>query len=251
MLINENDKKYTLFISDLHLSEHTPELNQAFLRLLVGRAKQADALYILGDFFEMWIGDDDTTPYNDAMIAAIRQFSAIKPVYFMVGNRDFMVGQVFAHSSGCQLLTDPTVINLYGKRTLLTHGDFLCTQDKAHIIFRRCTQKRWLQELLLKLPLSWRSLLGKGLRRQSKQRNKRISTTLMDINQLALETMMQQHQVKQLIHGHTHRPSIHYFHLQGEPACHVVLNDWDQIGYMLIYRADHTMRLTTTKDPGY
>ncbi|MDF2868373.1 MAG: lpxH, partial [Gammaproteobacteria bacterium] len=168
MLINEDGTGHTLFISDLHLSEHTPELNQEFLGLLSGKAKQADALYILGDFFEMWIGDDDITPYNHSIIAAIKQFSKIKPVYFMAGNRDFMIGQRFARNSGCQLLTDPTVINLYGKPTLLTHGDFLCTQDKGHIAFRRCTQKLWLQNLLLKLPLSWRSRMGKGLRRQSK-----------------------------------------------------------------------------------
>jgi UDP-2,3-diacylglucosamine hydrolase len=239
---------FTLFISDLHLSEHTPELTRQFLSLLSSQAKQADALYILGDLFEMWVGDDHITSYNSSIIAAIKQLSNYIPVYFMAGNRDFMVGQQFARSSGCQILADPTLINLYGKPTLLTHGDFLCTQDKGHIAFRKFTQKSWVQKLLLSLPLSVRNKMGKGLREQSKQRNKRISTTLMDINQTALENMMLEHKVNQLIHGHTHRPSIHYFKLKNELVCHVVLNDWDKVGNALIYTSEHLLRLTTIEN---
>lgn len=236
---------FTLFISDLHLSDHTPKLTQCFLHLLSTYARQADALYILGDLFELWIGDDDKSPYNTLISQALKKFSEIVPVYFIAGNRDFMLGQHFAAQSGLQLLSDPTVINLYGQRTLLTHGDFLCTQDKGHIAFRRLTQKAWMKWLLLRLPLTWRNKIAKKLRQQSMQRNKRIAPSYMDINQQVLEEMVRNYQVKQLIHGHTHRPSLHYFFLEAKPVWHVVLNDWDETGNVLVYSADQTMRLVS------
>lgn len=235
----------TLFISDLHLSEKSPELTQLFLSFLQNQARQADALYILGDLFEMWIGDDNATPYNQAIIAALKQLSQCIPVYFMAGNRDFMIGQQFAIASGCQLLPDPSLVTLYDEPTLLAHGDLLCTHDKAHVFFRRLMQKRWLQRVLLSLPLIWRYRIGYGLRSQSKQRNKRLSAVMMDVNSTSLQEIMQKYRVKQLIHGHTHLPSIHYFSLNNQLVKRVVLNDWDKHGNVLIYSPDHSMRLTT------
>lgn len=250
----------TLFISDLHLAEETTELTRLFLHFLQVQARRADALYILGDLFEVWLGDDDLSAYHQIIINALQQLSQVVPVYFMAGNRDFMIGQRFAIASGCRLLADPTLIDLYGEPTLLAHGDLLCTQDKVHILFRRLLQKFWLQRALLALPLAWRRRIGYSLRKQSKQRNQRLSDAMMDVNPTALQDIMRKYQVKQLIHGHTHKPSIHYFYLEQQPnpvsstvevflnsqQCkRIVLNDWDESGSVLIYQPNHGMRLTT------
>jgi UDP-2,3-diacylglucosamine hydrolase len=236
---------YTLFISDLHLSEHTPAITAAFFELLRNQARQAHALYILGDLFEAWIGDDDLTPYHLSIINALQQLSTATAVYLMVGNRDFLLGKSFAKASGCQLLPDPTLIDLYGQPTLLAHGDLLCTQDKAHIAFRRMTQKPWLQHLLLGLPLSWRAKVAVKLRAQSRRRNKRLPSAMMDVNPGAIADIMRRYKVKQLIHGHTHMPSLHSFLLDGSWVKRVVLNDWDEGGGALLCLPNGEMRLTS------
>lgn len=236
---------FTLFISDLHLSEHTDQLTEWFLKLLATYAKQADALYILGDLFEVWIGDDEQTAYNNGISRALKELSLTTPIYFIAGNRDFMLGEDYAKRAGLTLLADPTVINLYQRPTLLTHGDFLCSQDKHHIAFRRFTQKSWVQKALLSLPLAWRYKLAKGLREKSKLRTQRLDASYMDIDQQALIEMMRCYKVSQLLHGHTHRPSIAEFCLDGQRVRHAVLSDWDERGHVLIYHHDHRLRLCT------
>lgn len=238
-------KGYALFISDLHLSESGAAVNQLFFSFLQTQAIHADALFILGDLFETWLGDDDLSPYNSSVIAAIKKLSASIPVYFMAGNRDFLIGRAFAKASGCTILPDPSVVRLYGKPVLLAHGDALCQSDRLHLIFRSFIHKPWLQRLFLKLPLPWRRKVATGLRKRSKQRTKQLPFAIMDTEQSAIEQLMRIHYVKQIIHGHTHRPSIHHFLLDGELAERVVLNDWDISGNVLIYPSDHRVRLTT------
>ncbi len=236
---------YTLFISDLHLSEETPAITADFMHLIANQARKADALYILGDLFTAWIGDDNLTAYNKAIIEAMHELSTVTTIYLMVGNRDFLLGKRFAERSGCQLLSDPSVINLYGEPTVVAHGDLLCTQDKAHIIFRQITQKPGIQKLLLCLPLSWRQKLAYKLRAKSKRRNKRLPMATMDVNRQAMIELLRQNQTKQLIHGHTHIPSLHSFMLDGEWARRIVLNDWDSGGSLLICYPNGEKRLSS------
>lgn len=160
-------KAHTLFISDLHLERGTPLVTAHFLNFMKYQAPNADATYILGDFFEAWIGDDNHTPFNRKVIESLQIVTHSKPIYFMRGNRDFLIGKKFAAVSGVILLKDPSIIQLYSKSVLLTHGDSLCTLDHKHQIYRRNIMKPWVQKLILSLPLSLRRKLAKVSRTKS------------------------------------------------------------------------------------
>lgn len=221
---------YALFISDLHLSEAHPELTRLFLQFLETQAKTADALYILGDFFEMWLGDDDDSPLIKNVAQALKQLTASGvPVYLMHGNRDFLIGERFLAATGCRLLPDPSVIDLYGVRALLMHGDTLCTGDKSYQRFRKIARNPYLQRFFLKLPLSIRRLIANRLRRQSAQKDNclisdTVSSTVMKI--------VKEKQVSLLIHGHTHRPEIQL--ILGDFSFEkIVLSDWEKTGNAL------------------
>ncbi|MCQ4969397.1 UDP-2,3-diacylglucosamine diphosphatase [Atlantibacter hermannii] len=224
----------TLFIADLHLSIEEPAITAGFLRLLEGEARTAEALYILGDLFEAWIGDDDPNPLHAAVAAAIRALvESGVPCYFIHGNRDFLIGKRFARQSGMTLLPAEKVLTLYGERVLIMHGDTLCTDDVGYQRFRAKVQQRWLQTLFLSLPLFIRQRIAAKMRAGSKASNQTKSDAIMDVNQQAVSEVMRQHHVRHLIHGHTHRPAIHDLQIEGHPARRYVLGAWHQEGSMI------------------
>ena len=224
----------TLFIADLHLQTEEPAITAGFLRFLAGEARHADALYILGDLFEAWIGDDDPNPLHCEMAAAIHALvTSGVPCYFIHGNRDFLVGPRYARESGMTLLPEEQVLTLYGHRLLIMHGDTLCTDDAGYLRFRAKAHNPWIQRLFLALPLWIRKRIAARMRADSKQANQHKSQTIMDVNQEAVVATMLRQQVPLLIHGHTHRPAIHTLSLQGEPAQRAVLGAWHSRGSMI------------------
>lgn len=229
-------KRTTYFISDLHLQRDQPNTTAIFLRFLREQAIQAEALYILGDFFEMWVGDDDGSPFNLQIMAALKQATdGGLSVYFMRGNRDFLIGRRFAEKTGVRLLDDPTVIDLYGQRILLMHGDSLCILDQRHQNTRRFylnpRNQKW---ALMLLPLFFRRQLGRWARRKSRNIQTDLPLYITDVVQEEVEREMRKHRVLRLIHGHTHRPGFHDFKLDGQRAQRVVLGAWHQFGSALL-----------------
>ncbi|MCL6414557.1 UDP-2,3-diacylglucosamine diphosphatase [Aestuariirhabdus sp. Z084] len=224
----------TLFISDLHLQEERPAIGRAFLQLLENCGEDIEALYILGDFFEYWVGDDGITPFQGRIADALKQFSKnVAPVYFMHGNRDLLIGKEFAKKAGCTILPDPTVVDLYGEPTLLMHGDSLCTLDIAYQRFRRVTRNPIMRWLILHLPLSYRTSSIQKLRTNSQQQGPTKSREIMDVTPAEVERIMAKNRCKRLIHGHTHRPARHPMNIQGEAAERIVLGDWEQQGWLI------------------
>lgn len=223
-----------LFISDLHLCAQRPAIMQLFIEFLGQQARDCDALYILGDLFEAWLGDDNDAPDNARIISALRALrDGGTMIYFMRGNRDFLIGEKFAALSGCRLLPDPSVIDLNGVPTLLMHGDTLCTDDVNYQRFRRLVRSRFSQWLFLNLPLTLRRRIARRLRAQSMSHTRKKSSAIMDVNAHSVAAMMRQHRVTRLIHGHTHRPAMHDLELDGRPARRIVLGDWYTQGSVL------------------
>ncbi len=230
---------HTLFISDLHLNAQRPDITAAFVRFCEQRASQAEALYILGDLSDAWLGDDD-----DSEIAAIlrEQVSQLAKhgvsVFIMTGNRDFLMGQQFAHDCQCQLLDDPSVIELYGQRVLLMHGDSMCTGDSEYMAFREQIRNPDMQQLLLAKSLDERRDIAAMLRAQSQSANAVKAADIMDVTQSEVEQALRDHHVSTLIHGHTHRPNKHSFNMvdarqQSITAYRYVLGDWDTHGWCI------------------
>nr|WP_192927001.1 UDP-2,3-diacylglucosamine diphosphatase [Citrobacter amalonaticus] len=223
-----------MFIADLHLCTEEPAITAGFLRFLAGEARQADALYILGDLFEAWIGDDDPNPLHREIAAAIKAVvDSGVPCFFIHGNRDFLIGKRFACESGMTLLPQEKVLNLYGRRVLILHGDTLCTDDAGYQAFRAKVHQRWLQTLFLALPLCIRKRVAARMRADSKAANRSKSLEIMDVNPHAVIAEMEKHHVQWLIHGHTHRPDVHPLTANGEPAFRVVLGAWHTEGSMV------------------
>ena len=224
----------TLFISDLHLDPECPAVTDLFLELLDRRARTADAIYILGDLFEAWVGDDDTSPMNQAVCEGMKQCAiAGTPVFIMHGNRDFLLGAQFAAASGCTLLDDPALIDLYGTPTLLMHGDLLCTDDKEYMAFRAMVRDTEWQRKLLSRSLEERQLMAREMRDRSREQTGGKPEAIMDVNKEAVIKIMTEHKVQRLIHGHTHRPAIHELVISGKPAQRIVLGDWYEQGSLL------------------
>ncbi len=222
----------TLFISDLHLEPQKPVLAQAFLKFIAERTEQIDALYILGDFFEAWIGDDFENPFTDTLIDALKSVSGRGvSLFFMHGNRDFLIGERFAEQTGCTILPDPTVIDLYGTPTLLMHGDTLCTDDIAYQQFRKMVRDPHWQKELLSKSINERLAIAQNLRDVSKEETGEKTADIMDVNQTEVIEVMQQFQVQHLIHGHTHRPGKHQLVANGISAQRTVLGDWGSHGW--------------------
>lgn len=220
-------KNDILFISDLHLSLEKPELTRQFLRFLSQRAAQAAQLYILGDLFDAWVGDDDTTPPSHKIRQQLAQLVASgTQVFLQTGNRDFLLGQDFCQQTGVQLLGDYAVIDLFGRPTLVTHGDLLCTDDLAYQAFRvKSRSESWRTDVLQK-PLWLRLLAARWYRLRSFWHKRNKSQEIMDVNQQTVQEVMQQFAVQYLIHGHTHRPATHDFMLGHLPAQRWVLAQW-------------------------
>ncbi len=221
----------TLFISDLHLEADRPEIGEQFLAFLDTEAAGADSLYILGDLFEYWIGDDDPDPYYSTMKEALAGLTGRGvPVYFMHGNRDFMIGESFAAETGVRLLPDPTTVNLYGMPVLLSHGDALCTGDVKYQEVRRVTRSPAWQAAMLARSVEERRAIARQARLDSMAHGGSIDLAISDVTQEAVEAMLRREGVRTLLHGHTHRPAVHEFQLDGEPATRIVLGDWYEQG---------------------
>ena len=223
-----------LLISDLHLEEERPDITRAFLHFLATRACQAEALYILGDFFEVWIGDDAITPFQQSIADALRALSERGTrIYLMHGNRDFMLGKGFCRAAGCTLLGDPSVVQLGGERVLLMHGDSLCTRDEGYMRLRRLLRNPLSLFILRHLPLSTRRKLARKLRNESRAQTRMKASDIIDVTPELIPRVLAEHGVRTLIHGHTHRPATHELEVDGRPARRIVLGDWDQQGWAL------------------
>ncbi|RRV26434.1 UDP-2,3-diacylglucosamine diphosphatase [Stutzerimonas nitrititolerans] len=223
-----------LLISDLHLEEQRPDITRAFLRFLETRASGAEALYILGDFFEVWIGDDGMTPYQHQIAAALRALSESGTrLYLMHGNRDFMIGQAFCREAGCTLLSDPHIATLGGERVLLMHGDSLCTRDEGYMRLRRLLRNPLSLFILHHLSLARRQKLAQKLRSTSREETRMKASDIVDVTPDEVIRAMRKHKVRTLIHGHTHRPATHSLQIDGQAARRIVLGDWDRQGWAL------------------
>ena len=229
----------TLFISDLHLDAGRPLITQLFLDFLETRASGLDALYILGDLFEAWIGDDDQSDMNQSVCQGLRQCAASgTPVFIMHGNRDFLLGERFAEQSNTTLLQDPTLIDLYGTPTLLMHGDLLCTDDTEYLSFREMVHDSQWQTGFLVKSLEQRRKIAADMRALSKEKTSDKAESIMDVNQEAVIQTMTKNQVPRLIHGHTHRPDMHDLLIANEHVQRFVLGDWYEQGSVLECRPD-------------
>lgn len=232
-----------LFISDLHLEAQRPDIARAFVHFLENRAIHAEALYILGDFFEVWIGDDGMDDFQRSIASALRRLSdAGTRLFLMHGNRDFLIGRDFCRLAGCTLLREGSVIDLYGEPVLLLHGDSLCTRDESYQRLRKRLRNPFSLWLLRNLPLATRHKLARKLRDASRQRTREKAAEIIDVTPEVVPQVMAEHGVRTLIHGHTHRPAVHELQVEGESARRIVLGDWDRQGWALEVDA-HGMRL--------
>ncbi len=222
-------KQDILFISDLHIGFDKPEITQRFLFFLTNRAPKAAAVYILGDLFDVWVGDDDKTPPNNKIRKHLKQLTSSGTLVFLQpGNRDFLLGKQFCLDTGVTLLGDYAVIDLHGTPTLLTHGDLLCTDDLAYQAFRSKSHTQEWQQNVLSKPLILRLLVARWYRIRSFFHKRKKSNDIMDVNQNTVQELMLNHDCFRLIHGHTHRPNVHHFELNDQPAQRFVLAAWSK-----------------------
>lgn len=217
-----------IFISDLHLSDDRPEIYRAFCRFLQNLDDEVKQLYILGDLFEVWVGQDGNNELGTKVIAQLRLLAQRKiRVFFQAGNRDFLIDRRFAKAADLELLPDFHLYEYYGRRVLLMHGDLLCTDDKDYLRFRNIVQNPVLKSAFRLLPATMRRTIGRGLRTKSQQDKVTKSAEIMDVNQSMVIRTMAHFQVPQMIHGHTHRPKVHRFGRSSEALERYVLGDWD------------------------
>lgn len=225
-----------LFVSDVHLDGGAPEAIEQFLDFLQVHAQHAEALYILGDLFETWVGDDDADPAKARVCAGLRELSSTGVAVFIIhGNRDFLLGREFCERTGCEILVDPTIVEFDGERVLLTHGDALCTDDRAYQALRSTVRQRQWQRRFLGLPLATRERLAHQARAGSQAHTARVVPQIMDVNADAVEKSFRALEVRRIIHGHTHRPAIHDSLIDGERAQRIVLGAWYEQGSYLWY----------------
>lgn len=223
-----------VFISDLHLTPHCSKTTALFTEFLRRYQPQMTHLYILGDFFDAWIGDDEQSSFNNHIISLLKMCTQQGiVVYFLHGNRDFLLGADFFKATGATLLPDETVINLHGVPTLIMHGDTLCTQDTAYLRLRKILRNRWVQTIYLRLPLIIRRMIADQLRANSKGQ-----LIFTDVDENTVREKMNYHGVRQLIHGHTHRPGIHSYCLDNQAVKRVVLGAWHTVGSVFELKED-------------
>lgn len=227
---------YDAFISDLHLDPRRPGIQEILLNWLAGPARAMDTLYILGDLFEYWIGDDDPAPHLEPVFEALKQLADHgTATYFMVGNRDFLADTGFAERSGCRILDDPTVVTLHGRRAALSHGDALCTDDHEYQAFRRMVRDPQRQAEFLAQPLEMRRQAAVAIRERSRAGGQEKTEEIMDVNPEAVDRLMDELGVDLLIHGHTHRPNHHRWSYGDAQRERIVLSDWYTEGAVLIH----------------
>ena len=225
-----------LFVSDVHLDSGTPAATEQFLEFLRAVAANAEALYILGDLFETWVGDDDPDPAKARVCAGIRALTAGGVGCFILhGNRDFLIGRDFCRNTGSRLLADPIVADIDGERVLLTHGDALCTDDHSYQELRSAVRTPSWQRRFLALDLAERELLANQARAGSKEHMAKAIPTIMDVNQDAVSTAYRATRVRRIIHGHTHRPGVHDTTIEGESVQRLVLGAWYEQGSYIQY----------------
>lgn len=223
---------HTLFISDLHLHESRPQITRAFFHFLYTQAIHAETLYILGDFFDAWIGDDDDSELVQDIADGLRKLSELgTAIYFMHGNRDFLLGNTYASKAGMRLIDDGTVINLYGTPTLLMHGDSLCTDDVEYQQFRAMVRSPQWQQQILAQPLAARRALAIQMREKSQSMNSLKAEDILDVTPADVITQMEAAGVTRMIHGHTHRPARHSLIVNNQSAERIVLGDWHEFGW--------------------
>jgi UDP-2,3-diacylglucosamine hydrolase len=219
----------TLFISDVHLDLKKPEVIQLFSEFLADRAKFASTVYILGDLFEVWVGDDEDEPVYSSITAELRELrNSGVSVFIMHGNRDFLLGQKFRRASGCQLIPDFTKITVYGKPTLLMHGDTLCSLDMDYQAFRQQVRNPQWQQQFLSYPLEKRRILAQQARQHSIHQTETYDSAMMDVTQESVESAFKTYKVYNLIHGHTHKPACHELMINSRLAHRYVLGDWHE-----------------------
>jgi UDP-2,3-diacylglucosamine hydrolase len=225
-----------LFVSDVHLDTASPQAVEQFLDFLQTQARRSEALYILGDLFETWIGDDDPDPAKERVRKGLRALTeGGVACFFLHGNRDFLIGRDFCRGTGCRLLPDPIVAELDGERVLITHGDALCTDDHPYQELRSIVRTPQWQRKFLSLPLMDREKLANSARAGSKQHTSNTTYRIMDVNPDAVTAAFRAAGVRRIIHGHTHRPAVHDLSLEGEPAQRIVLGAWYEQGSYLWY----------------
>lgn len=225
-----------LFVSDVHLDAAAPESQRQFLDFLRTRVAGARTLYILGDLFESWVGDDDVGGERAAVLAALRELTASGVACFLLhGNRDFLIGGDFCRVTGCQLLPDPVIAAIGGEPVLLTHGDALCTDDHAYQELRSIVRAPAWQRRFLRLPLPDRQLLANEARAGSRVHTARAIPKIMDVNTAAVTAAFKAARVRRIIHGHTHRPAVHDALVEGQPVQRIVLGAWYEQGSYLVY----------------
>jgi len=225
-----------MFVSDVHLDAAAPQATEQFLRFLREQVVDAEALYILGDLFEAWVGDDDEEPGNERVCRALRELSSGGVACFALhGNRDFLLGEGFCVRSGCRVLSDPVIAELDGERVLLTHGDALCTDDHPYQELRSIVRDRNWQRRFLALPRAQRELLADEARAGSRRHTARTVPNIMDVNSTAVAAAFRATRVARIVHGHTHRPGIHELEIDGQRAQRIVLGAWYEQGSYLRY----------------
>jgi UDP-2,3-diacylglucosamine hydrolase len=221
------------FISDLHLQDDRPEITTAFVSFIENTASKAERLYVLGDFFEAWIGDDDETDLTLLVKKTLVKLSLSTDIYAMHGNRDFLIGSHFAQEAGLILIDDPKKEQMFGNPVLLMHGDLLCTDDVDYQSFRATTRSpSWRKEFLSK-PISERKGIAKELRAISKEATGQKKEDIMDVSENEVSRVMEEFSVNLLIHGHTHRPDTHVMDIRGVTSKRIVLGDWDEQGWFI------------------
>lgn len=232
--MNTAKQEVTYFIADLHLAQNRPDMTACFLRFLKDEATKAQYLYILGDLFEAWIGDDDDSAYLTTIAKALATLSALgTTVYYIHGNRDFLLGQRFAKKSAMILLPEIDLIDLYGKSVVIMHGDTLCTRDIAYQQFRKKSRSWWWQTMVKSLPLFIRKKMAANYRKKSAAATAIKSQDIMDVTPIEVIKCLENYNSQLLIHGHTHRPAIHELTANDKPAKRIVLGDWYEQGAWL------------------
>ena len=222
------------FISDLHISESQPEIAKQFISFLENSAKDTDALYILGDLFEYWIGDDDPNPYYKIIISALNNYTASGiPTYFMHGNRDFLIGDIFAKKTGIKILKDPNIIRLNDEKIMLSHGDIFCTDDGEYQITRKLTRDPEWQKMMLKKSIAEREKFAHISRMKSITHTKFLDENITDVNQDEINRAFRSNNLTKIIHGHTHKPAIHDTLINDISHQRLVLGDWYEQGSIL------------------
>jgi UDP-2,3-diacylglucosamine hydrolase len=232
-------EQVTYFIADLHLAEDRPDITRCFIDFLNADAVKAQALYILGDLFESWIGDDDNSDLNNTVASALSALTLSgTKIYYIHGNRDFLIGKKYAKKSSMILLPEVDCIELYGKKIVIMHGDTLCTRDIDYQAFRKKSRSWWWPNLMLMLPLSVRRKKAADYRKRSKAATALKAQDIMDVTPSEVVACLEEYHCQYMIHGHTHRPAIHNIEANGLPAQRLVLGDWYEQGAWLKVTSD-------------